>query len=597
VTPPPPRTRLKLGPLRAVTTLRALILLTLAGLILWTALSWGRRGAPQADITMSPAEPAPEGPVIDQSDKFSASGTREGRPAFDLAAQTVTGFEGDKKRLESVNLTVHEVEGGSVKVTSQEGQFDPGARRAQLSKDVAIRTPDGLSLTTGNLFYDSDRDMIYTGDPLRFELGQVTGTGQGMNYLVDERRIKIASKVDLTIAVNDGGPPARIRAGSLVASLADNSAVFTENAVLERGADRLTGNYLRLVLDEKREQVREIRSFGDVVVTLGPDAEGKSSEMRADSLVLAVGPDNTLKTAEASGGCRVVSGPYTTNSRTAFFDRDADRLQLRGDPVVLTDTDRITGQEIDLRPAKQALEARGDVRTVSLRQSGNVPGFGTAGAVSFQAARLTAEQTEHKATYEGGARAWQEGSSLQADTIIVDQDAHQIRAAGNVMSRFTERPSPRDPTGRPVATSVTARRLTVDDTKGTALYEEDARLVRPDATLTGSTITLETRAAGKRRELQRVLANGSVSARHAGAFATASAAEYLPDRQTLELTDENGLAEVVDSATGRSMKGRSLTYDLAGDRVLTEAAAGARTWITMTPQGGTKPVEPPPSRH
>jgi len=106
VTPPPPRTRLKLGPLRAVTTLRALILLTLAGLILWTALSWGRRGTPQADITMSPAEPAPEGPVLDQSDKFSASGTREGRPAFDLAAQTVTGFEGDKKRLESVNLTV-----------------------------------------------------------------------------------------------------------------------------------------------------------------------------------------------------------------------------------------------------------------------------------------------------------------------------------------------------------------------------------------------------------------------------------------------------------------------------------------------------------
>lgn len=595
MTPTPPR--LRLGPLRAVTTLRALILLGMAGLILWTALTWGRRGAPQADISMSPAQPPPaEGPVLDQSDRFSASGTREGRPAFDLSAQTVTGFEGDKKRLETVNLTVHEVEGGSVEVNSAEGQFDPGARRAQLSGDVAIRTPDGLSLRTGNLFYDSDRDMIYTGDPLRFELGQVTGTGQGMNYLVDERRIKIASKVDLTIAVNDGGPPARIRAGSLVASLADNSAVFTENAVLERGADRLTGNYLRLVLDEKREQVREIRSFGDVVVTLGPDASGRGSEMRADSLVISVGPDQALRTAEASGGCRVVSGPYTSNSRTAFFQKAEDRLQLRGDPVVLTDRERITAQEIDLRPERQALEARGDVRTVSLRQDGGgVPGFGSAGAVSFQSARLLAEQAERRATYEGGARAWQEGTSLQADQIILDEAARQIRAAGNVMSRFTERPAIRDPVGRPVATSVTSRRLLVDDATGTAHYEEDARMVRPDATLTAASITLETRAAGRRRELARVLANGSVSARHAGAFATASAAEYLPDRQTLELKDENGLAEVVDSATGRSMKGRTLTYDLAGDRVLTEAAAGARTWITLTP-GGPRAVEPP-SRH
>ena len=177
-----PTPRLRLGPLRAVTAMRALILVAMAGVILWTALSWGRRGAPQADITMSPAIPPPtEGPVVDQSDKFSASGTREGRPAFDLAANTVTGFEGDKKRLEEVSLTVHEVEGGSVEVKSEQGQFDPGARRAQLSGDVAIRTPDGLSLQTGNLFYDSDRDMIYTGDPLRFELGQVTGTGQGMN--------------------------------------------------------------------------------------------------------------------------------------------------------------------------------------------------------------------------------------------------------------------------------------------------------------------------------------------------------------------------------------------------------------------------------
>ena len=87
----PTAPRLRLGPLRAVTTLRALILIGMAGLILWTALTWGRRGAPQADISMSPAQPPPaEGPVLDQSDRFSASGTREGRPAFDLSAQTLS---------------------------------------------------------------------------------------------------------------------------------------------------------------------------------------------------------------------------------------------------------------------------------------------------------------------------------------------------------------------------------------------------------------------------------------------------------------------------------------------------------------------------
>jgi lipopolysaccharide export system protein LptA len=120
--------------------------------------------------------------------------------------------------------------------------------------------------------------------------------------------------------------------------------------------------------------------------------------------------------------------------------------------------------------------------------------------------------------------------------------------------------------------------------------------------MTSETMDLETKDDGKRRELDRVLAQGSVSAKHLTAFATAKSAEYTPDRHELVLHDEEGLAEVVDTATGRSMKGRKLTYDMDSDRVLTETSAGARTWIKMTPDvakpesGGKKPGEPP-TRH
>jgi hypothetical protein len=58
--------------------------------------------------------------------------------------------------------------------------------------------------------------------------------------------------------------------------------------------------------------------------------------------------------------------------------------------------------------------------------------------------------------------------------------------------------------------------------------------------------------------------------------------------------DAQGLAEVVDGATGRAMRGRELTYDLAGNRVSTESGPGGRTWITVTPDvKGPARVEPP----
>ena len=596
--PTPPRVHVR--PMRLITALRVLILLVLAGVVVGTALTWGRRSKPQADITMtSPGEaPQGEGPVVDQSDRFQANGTRAGRPAFDLLAQTVTGFEGDRKVLQDVQLTVHEDSGGQVQVASRQGQFDPSSRRAQLSEEVAIRTPDGLQLTTGDLFYDSDRDMIHTGDAIRFSLGQIEGSGHGMNYFVNDRRIRIDSQVNLRILPEDGGPPVLITAGSLSASLPENSAVFTESTRLERGADRLTGNYLKIEMDEGRKRVTGIRSYGDVIVTLGPNAAGQPSEMKADSLTLTIGSDNMVETAEASGGCTFTSGPYTSTSRTALFSRAGDRLQLRGDPVVLTGGERIAAQEIDLRPEQQTLEARGDVRTTSVGEGRpGSPGFG-ATAVSFQAAKLLAEQRQRRAVYSGQARAWQDGASLQAEEIVIDEAARRLEAGGGVMSRFTPRPAARAGAPRPVTTTITAKRVVFDDSLGTARYEGGARLSRPDTTLTSDVLTAYLKEAGRRREMERIVAEGSVSVKHAGSLATAGTAEFLNDRNLLILRDDQGLAEVVDAKTGRSMRGRQLTYDLLGDRILTETSAGGRTWITLTPDNPKDgpPLEPPTRR-
>ena len=61
----------------------------------------------------------------------------------------------------------------------------------------------------------------------------------------------------------------------------------------------------------------------------------------------------------------------------------------------------------------------------------------------------------------------------------------------------------------------------------------------------------------------------------------------------LILKDEEKLAEVVDTATGRTLRGQTLTFDLARDRILTESARGGRTWITLKPDSkDAQSVEP-----
>src|SRR5213593_4353136 len=170
-------------PLRAVMALRVLVLLTLAGFALALVLSFGRKGGrSQTRISMAPVTPdsPAQGPVMDKSDEFKIEGSREGRPAFTLRARTVTGFKGERKLLEGVHLTIYEESGGTIQVAGAEGQFDASTRRAQLEGDVAIETGEAVSLHTGTLFYDSDRDVIFTADEITFTAGGIEGEGRGL---------------------------------------------------------------------------------------------------------------------------------------------------------------------------------------------------------------------------------------------------------------------------------------------------------------------------------------------------------------------------------------------------------------------------------
>ncbi|SRR6266571_474867 len=598
------RNRVHVRPQRAVTALRGIVLLVLAGVTLALVASYGgRRGKPQAEITMAPALPSPpgQGPVVDQSDLFEINGSREGRPAFTLRARSVTGFAGERKLLHAVHLKIHDDEGRSVEVAGLEGHFDATQRRAQLSGDVVIEAGDGLSMKTGTLYYDSDRDVVFTADEIVFSVGAIEGEGRGLNYLVGERQIKIPADVRLRMTDAEGSEATSITAGDLVATLRENTAVLTQDVRVTRGNRALRGNYVKLSFDESRRRVTALSAFGDVVASLEGAGAAEGSDLRADSLTTRFGaPGQILDEAEASGGCRITSGPYTSSSLSARYRRVEGRIDLRGDPVVRTARDRIAAQEIDLHPGPRTLEARGDVRTVSLPEPrGEVaaPGFSARSAISFQAERLRVDQGGRRAAYSGTARAWQEGNSIQADEIVVDQSARQLRATGNVIARWTEAPRTGAPAAaRPAVTSITSKSMLLDDARGVAVYRDDVRLTRPDATLTSDAMDGYLQESDGRRDLQRVVATGSVAVKRAGSYGTARSAEYLADQDLLILKDEGGLAEVVDVPTGRTMRGRTLTFDLAGDRILTESEGG-RTWITLTPERKDVPSVEPKTRH
>ncbi len=578
---------------RAVRALRAGLLVVLAGLILAVAASYGRRERAQTDITMSPLPEVPGtgGAVVDQSEQFEIAGSREGRPAFVLRARAVAGFSGDRKSLEGVALTLYDEAGRAITVRGSHGQFDPAARRAQLSGDIEVEVSDGLSLRTETLSYDSDRDVIFTADDIAFSAPALEGSGRGLNYLVGQRQLKIPDQVVVQVRAGDEGQPVSATAGDLVADLEGSTVTLTDAVRIVRGGDVLESHYVKITLDSATHEVREIHAYGDVRAHHVAAADGPPREIRAETLHARFGgPARELVEVEASGGCRFASGELTSRSQFARLRKSEDLLELRGEPVVFGPRDRIAAQEIDVHPVARTLQARGDVRTVSTGGEG-APGFGSGSAVSFQAGLLHADRAARRVVYSGGARGWHEGNSLQAESITLDEAARQLRATTRVVARFVERTTAPEGGGSgaaPLVTMLSADNLIMDEARDLALFRGNVRMTRRDASLTAEAMDAVLEEIGGRRSLSRIEARGSVAARQGSSYGTARLAEYRRHEDVLVLKDDEGLAEVIDAATGRSMRGRALTFNLTEETILGETAGGGRTWITLRPDDREK---------
>ncbi len=586
------RERVNFRPLRLITALRVIIaaLLVAFGVVLF--LSFGKKEEQAIRIHVSQPSGTAGEKVVDLSDTFRITGTKGGSESFKLLADQVTGFVGDKKSLKGVHLEVAGENGERLYLSGNEGQFDMADKRAQLSGDVQVAGKGGFKLNTSNLYFDGQRDMIFTSDEIAWEKPGITGRGRGLNYLTRSQIMKIPADARETLAPQvPGDPPVEISSGDLTLGLQENDLIFNENVVMSRGAETLAGNYLKATLDSSRKKLLTVKAYGQVSASfISGKQDGAKTNLEADSLLATLAPDGrTVETIEALGHTRLTSGGMTATSESLLAEAAEDRVALRGDPVLVDERSRIAAQEIDLHPGARGLEARGDVKTsYQSSEPGKEPAspsfFSGGEPVFFQSARLVLEDGGNVARYSGSARGWQGDDSLQADEIILHFGDRRMTAFRNVLCRFTS--AGKGEKGQaPAPTLIVASAMDYAEAEGTVHFRDSVKLTGSDSVVQADRmhVNLTDSAQGPRR-VTRILAEGSVRFNHLTNSGTADRLIYTPDDGLAEMQKDAGLAEVVDRTTGRTLRGKTLTFDTRGNRVLTETMEGGRTWITLNPK-------------
>jgi len=138
--------------------------------------------------------------------------------------------------------------------------------------------------------------------------------------------------------------------------------------------------------------------------------------------------------------------------------------------------------------------------------------------------------------------------------------------------------------------------MVFDDAQGVGRYRDNVHLTREDATLTADAMDAYLTDRAGSRELDRILASGSVAVKRDQAFGTARTAEYRAADDLLVLQDGEGLARWwMPRPAGPC--GQDVDIRSGGDRILTESARGARTWITLKPEAKDVQSVEPKTKH
>jgi len=290
--------------------------------------------------------------------------------------------------------------------------------------------------------------------------------------------------------------------------------------------------------------------------------------------------DGSLHATSADARYMVAAGTLSLGGNTQVPHIDSDALKIDADAI-----------DITLNPRKMTATGRVKSTMVPAKKSGgkapevNRPGLLGDDEVVISSAKLTYDETSRKAEYSGQTRLLQRDTSINAETLTLDETKGDLSATGKVVTNLMIAGKKDEAGAKPKPTIGRAESFSYSDATRLATYTTVAQIDGDQGNLRAAKLDLQ--LAKDDNALERLEANGQVTAVVDRRTVTGTRLTYSTEDDKYVVV---GAPVKMTDADCQETSGKTLTFWKASDRVQVDGNDEVRT---QTKGGGKCPATPP----
>jgi lipopolysaccharide export system protein LptA len=552
---------------------KLITMLVAAGLlvtVLGVAVAYwrGRAGREKGNVPVPQALPAD---VHQQLSGYSFTRSEGGRQVFTIRASKLAAKEGGKSFLEDVVVELFGRSGSRRDVLRTERcEFDSlsgdvvssGPVHIELNAQAAVLPGAGLrgqkraELETSRIIYRQKISMVETDEPVKFQIGPITGSARGLSYDTQAGTVQLRKDIAIELPPRPGaGPqvPTRLNAGQLRYDKESSMVTLSGSLGIIQGDRRLEAQQGTVFLNSENRVTHVILDAG----VHGLDSlAGESTEFSARRLEGILDPAHgQLKSIVAEGDSRVES-------------RQKDG------------TARLTAQKVSLifeglHPQPKEGSAKGDVELV-MDGTGPASLTGDPASLTGKAGRRSLNSGQLDFTFRTGGRSLKNAQTVGPGKLVLSSSGPKGGARTITAGQFQ------------MEFDVRSRLETLLGLAQTRILFEPSPQAAP-GTLPQETTAerLEAKFDPVQQTLRSMVQKGDFQFREGDRQALAEQATYLDQTQVMTLT---GHPQAWDSGT--KLKAGQILIDLRSETAEGAGRVESSYFGGTTGAGGARGVTP-----